>query len=237
MGLDLTLAGLLLIAGIRGWLKGFIIQAIRLGGLIAAVCVALPVRDQVKPYLVGQLPTMRPELLDRMLWWASAVVSYFIITGVASLIVAAARRPKFGISEANRSDQFAGLGLGVVKGFIAASFLLAGLEKYALPQIAKVSWADEQKKASQAWEWNDRYHPATRIWTAPPVQRFVKHIQKMGLMNPVETPEPEAESAKPVQTASRSPELSIPANSDLDPQLQEAVEAIHKQLGDLATPN
>jgi uncharacterized membrane protein required for colicin V production len=240
MGLDLTLGGLVLIAGIRGWLKGFVIQVIRLGGLISAVYVALPIRTQVKPYVVGQLPTMRPELLDRMLWWASAVVAYFVITGVASLIVAVARKPKYGIAEPNRGDQFAGFGLGTIKGLIAVSFLVAGLERYALPQIAKISWAEDQKKSSFAWDWNERYHPATRIWAAPPVQQFVNHVQKMGLMGPAEkTTEPEPD--KGVQTASRNaPSLSLPGGLDttgLDPEMARAVELIQKELESLAAPD
>src|SRR4051794_4161085 len=80
MGLDLALGGLVLLTAIRGWLKGFLVQAIRLTGLVSSVYLAAPVRDQVKPYLAGYLPTMRPEVLDRLMWWGSLVVSYFVLT-------------------------------------------------------------------------------------------------------------------------------------------------------------
>src|SRR5262249_32293416 len=156
---------------------------IRLAGLVAAVYVAAPVRDQVKPYLVDQLPTMRPELLDRMLWWASAVVGYFVIVGVAGLLVAVSRRQTFGLAEPDGGDQFAGFGLGMLKGLVIASFVVAGLQKYGVEQITKVEWAEAQKKESFAWMWHERYQPAAKIWSAPPVQNFVNHIQKMGLMN------------------------------------------------------
>lgn len=189
MGLDLALGGLVLITAVRGWLKGFLTQAIRLVGLVAAVYAALPVRDQTKGYVVEYLPTMRADLVDRLLWWVAAFVSYFVIVGVASLAVALSRRQTFGIAEPNRSDQFAGMGLGLIKGLIAASFLVAALQRYAQPQIARVAWAGEQIQTSVAWDWNEHYHPAARIWSAPPVQQFVRHIQRMGLMSPPGTPE------------------------------------------------
>jgi uncharacterized membrane protein required for colicin V production len=210
MGLDLVLGGLVLIAAIRGWLKGFMVQAIRLTGLVAAVYVAVPVRDQVKPYVIDYLPTIRPELVDRLLWWASAVASYLVIVGVASLAVAVSRRQTFGMPERSRADQFAGMGLGVMKGLIAAAFLVAAVQKYAQPQIEKVTWALEQTKESVCWDWNEKYHPAARIWSAPPVQKFVEHIQQMGLWSPSGKTGPEPEPEKPVQTASRTPELNLP---------------------------
>ena len=213
MGLDLALGGLVLITAIRGWLKGFLVQAIRLVGLVASVYAAVPVRDQVKPYVVEYLPTIRPELVDRLLWWAAAVVSYFVIVGVASLAVSVSRRQTFGLNEPNRGDQFAGLGLGLVKGLIVASFLVAALQKYAQPQIAQIAWAEEQTKASTAWDWNERYHPAAQIWSAPPVQRFVNQIQKMGLMSPAGA-RLEGEPEKPdANRQPRSPGSTVPADS------------------------
>ena len=214
MGLDLALGGLVLLAAIRGWLKGFLVQSIRLGGLVGSVYAAGPIRDQVKPYLAGQFPSMRPELLDRLLWWTSGVGAYFALVGVASLIVAVSRRQTFGMAEPNRGDQFAGFGLGVIKGLLLAAFVVAGLHRYAEPQIAQIAWAVEQKKESYAWQWNERYHPAARVWAAPPVQNFVHHIQKMGLMTTPglapARPDPSAETA--VQTASRAPKLTIPVD-------------------------
>lgn len=214
MGLDLALGGLVLVAAIRGWLKGFLVQAIRLGGLVASVYLAAPVRDQIKPYVAGQLPSMQPELLDRMLWWASGVGAYLVLVGVASVIVAVSRRQTFGIAEPNRSDQFAGFGLGVVKGLVVASFVVAGLQKYAEPQMAKVSWAEEQKKESWAWMWNRKYHPAARIWAAPPVQSFVNQIQSMGLKGLPGTGTAEPRVEKTVQTASRGPTLTLASGSN-----------------------
>ncbi len=211
MGLDLALGGLVLISAIRGWLKGFLVQAIRLVALVVAVYIAAPVRDEAKPYVVEYLPTIGPELVDRLLWWTSAVVSYFVIAGVASLAVAISRRQTFGIAEPRRADQHAGFGLGMIKGLIVASFLVSSIQKYAQPQIAKVAWAQDQIKNSVAWDWNERYHPADRIWRAPPVQQFVNHIQKMGLIAPSGKPaaEPQPEPEKAMQTASRTPSLTL----------------------------
>lgn len=237
MGLDLALGGLVLVTAIRGWLKGFLAQAIRLGGLVAAVYAAAPMRDQSKVYVVEYLPTMRPELIDRLLWWVAAVVSYFVIVGVASLAVSVSRRPTFGISEPNRSDQFAGLGLGLVKGLIVASFLVAALQKYATPQLAQISWVNEQIKASVAWDWNERYHPAARIWSAPPVQRFVSHIQRMGLLAPAGKPGAESDPAlettgrtvRPVSSLADTSALGASAMG-VDPGLIRSVESLKSQL-------
>jgi uncharacterized membrane protein required for colicin V production len=178
MGLDLALGGLVLLMAIRGWLRGFVLQAIRLAGLVASVYVAAPVRDQVKPFAVDYLPTIRPDPLDRLLWWASAVVSYFVIVGIASLIVAVSRRQPYGLAEPNRSDQFAGFGLGMIKGLLAAAFIVAGVHKHGESYLTKVDWAQQQTKESFAWDWNARYHPAARVWTSQPVQQFVTHVQR-----------------------------------------------------------
>lgn len=213
MGLDLALGALILFSALRGWLKGFLVQAIRLGGLIASVYAAGPVRDQIKPYAAGQLVAVKPEVLDRLLWWVSGVGSFFVIVGVASLIVAVSRRKTFGMDEGNRADQFAGFGFGAIKGVVVAAFVIAALQTYAEPQLAQFPWAAEQKKESYAWQWHQEYRPAKRIWQAPPVKHFVARIQKMGLIGlPAGLPEIEVEGEpkKPIQTASRTPRLSIP---------------------------
>jgi uncharacterized membrane protein required for colicin V production len=237
MGLDLALGGLVLISALRGWLRGFLLQAIRILGLVSSVYVAVPVRDQVKPYAVDYLPTMRPELVDRILWWSSAVVSYFVIVGVASLVLAVSRRQAYGPPEPNRNDQFAGLGLGVLKGLLVASFLVAGLERYGQPHLRQVAWADEQARTSMAWDWNQRYHPAARVWGAPPVQRFVAHVQKMGLRGPADN----GDASEAVQTASRTPKMALPSSPSPSPEADwdavETVESLRKALEAIDTGN
>jgi uncharacterized membrane protein required for colicin V production len=237
MGLDLALGVVVLFMAVRGWLKGFLVQMIRLVGLVAAVYVAEPVRDQVKPFVVQYLPSIRPDLVDRLLWWTSGIVSYFVLVGLASLAIAVSRRHTFGIDDPRRGDQFAGFALGMAKGLVVAAFLVACLQKFALPQIEKIHWADEQSKTSLAWKCNERYHPASRIWRSPPVQQLVAHVQKMGLMRPSGSTSVDAET--PVQTASRTPHLALPTLPDLqsqidtsgvDPELAEAVNSILKQL-------
>lgn len=212
MGMDLALGGIVLFMGVKGWLRGFTLQAIRLAGMVAAAYAAVPARDYFKPYAVAYLPTIRPDLIDRLLWWASAVLSYFLIVGVASLIVAFSRRQPHGLEEANRTDQFAGLGLGVMKGALVAAFLVAGLERYGTPYLAKASWAEDQIKESTAWAWNLKYRPASKAWNSPPVQEFIAHVKKMGLNTPSATSSvPKAEAEPPLQTASRSPALAVPS--------------------------
>ena len=233
MGLDLALGGLVLVSAFRGWLKGFLVQTIRLGGLVSAAYLAGPVRDQARPYVIDYLPSVRPELVDRLMWWGSAAASYFVIVGAASLLVAVSRRKTFGLDEANRGDQFAGFGLGVAKGLVAAAFIVASVQKYGQTQMARLPWVEDQTRESFAWDWNDRYHPAAQIWNAPPVKRFVGHVQKMGLLNP-QSPEATAEAAgDPLRTASRTPSLSLPSEiitEGLDHELTRTVKEIEAQL-------
>lgn len=244
MGLDLALGILVVMAGLRGWMKGFLAQVIRLVSVVVAVYLAVPVRDQVKPYALEYLPTVPREKTDQMLWWGAAVVTYLVLVAVASLGVAVSRRRTFGIEEPRRGDQFAGFGLGLIKGLVVAAFLVSSLERYAPLMFENFSWAKEQANESQAWAWNTKFHPGARIWAAPPVQSFVAHIKKNGWMGPAATTtEGEKEAApqeNPLQTASRIPQLMLPpglegldANfdtSDLDPELAAAVEQLKKEL-------
>jgi uncharacterized membrane protein required for colicin V production len=190
MGLDVALGVIILIAAVRGWLQGFVYQVIRIGGLIACVYLAVPVRDQVKPYVLLYLPAIQPDLIDRLLWWVSAGICYVVIVGVTTLLVKITRRPEIpGIPpQRNRNDQFAGFLLGIAKGALIGAFLVAALQKYALKQIETIPWAETQAKTSLAIQWDERYHPAARIWTSVPVRHYVNHIQRMGLQGPAEDP-------------------------------------------------
>jgi len=243
MGLDLGLGALVLFVAIRGWLRGFVVQATRLAGLVTAVFAAVPARDFAKPYAAQYLPTIRADLSDRLLWWVSAILCYLLFVGVANLIISVSRRNTFGIPEKKRGDQFAGFGFGVVKGLIVAAFLVSALQKHAQPSIARIDWADAQAKESVVWGWSEKYQPAAKIWESQPVQLFVAHVQKYGL-----TPPPKADTAtaragdseKPVQTASRAPKLSLPGThggppvaadrTELDPELVRAAEVLKRHL-------
>lgn len=147
MGLDIALGVLILIAAIRGWIQGFVYQAVRIAGLVACVYLADPVRDNAKPYVLPYLPTIQPELVDRLLWWVSAAVSYVVLVGLTTLVIKMTRRPEIpGLPQTGRHDQSAGFLFGAAKGALIAAFLTAGIQKYALKQIATIAWADEQVK-------------------------------------------------------------------------------------------
>src|SRR4051794_40272027 len=207
MGLDVALGVIILIAAIRGWLQGFVYQVIRIAGLIACVYLAVPVRDQVKPHVLPYLPSIQPALIDRLLWWVSAGICYVVIVGVSTLLLKITRRPEIpGIPpQRNRNDQFAGFLLGIGKGALIGAFLVSALQKYALKQIETIPWAEQQAKTSLAIQWDDRYHPAAKIWTSVPVRQFVSHIQRAGLQGPTESSTPDrgekAEDRPVVQTA------------------------------------
>src|SRR4051794_24539996 len=131
MGLDVALGVLVLLAAVRGWFRGFLLQAIRLGGLVSCVYLAEPVRELVRPFAREHLATISPDLLDKLLWWAAAVASYVVTTGVATWLVRAYRRHPYGEVAPHRGDQSAGALLGASKGLLAAAFLTAGIDGYA----------------------------------------------------------------------------------------------------------
>ena len=213
MGLDVALGVIVLIAAIRGWLQGFVYQVIRIAGLVACAYLATPVRDHAKPYVLPYLPTIQPDLVDRLLWWVSAAVSYVVLVGVTTLVIKMTRRPEIpGIPQSSRNDQFAGFLMGIAKGVLVAAFLTAGIQNYASSQIATIAWADEQVKSSMALRWNEQYRPAAKIWSSVPVQHFVNHIQRMGLQDPADAsakPDEKSGEHPVVQTASRAPEWDL----------------------------
>ena len=105
--------------------------------------------------------------------------------------------------------------------------MAAGVQKY-MPEIVKnVSWAGPQSNDSLALKWTEQYQPVPKIWAAPPVRRFVEHIQRNGLKG---SPKAEAEGIEPNQVAERAsvdslvrpPRLDLPSvvpdPTDLDPR-------------------
>src|SRR3954469_12020096 len=195
MGLDVALGIVILAAALRGWIKGFVSQAVRLVGFVACFYLADPVREQARPYVLAKLPKIDPALMDRILWWVAAVVSYVVLVGLITLTIQVMRTPPPpGLSRSKRNDQFAGLLLGVLKGGLVAAFMAAGVQKY-MPEIVKnVSWAGPQSDHSLALKWTEQYQPVPKIWAAPPVRRFVEHIQRNGLKG---SPKAEAEVIEP----------------------------------------
>jgi uncharacterized membrane protein required for colicin V production len=219
MWLDVILGGIILIAGFRGWNRGFVSQAVRIAGLVAGVYLAEPVRDYAKPHVLPYLPTIPPEFVDRLLWWVSAVVAYVVLVGVATLIIKMTRRPEIpGIAQSGRNDQFAGLMLGATKGLLVAAFAVAAIERYAMEHLKMVAWTQEQVKDSWSLKWSETYRPVPRIWSSRPVQHFVNYVDRMGLHKPGEpsnSPAGEADhpDGPPVRTASRpaGPEIASDA--------------------------
>lgn len=205
MGLDLALGLVVLFAAFRGWIQGFIHQAVRIAGLIACIYLADPVRQFAKPYILPHLSSIQPDLIDRILWWTAAAISYFVLVGIALSIAKMANRPEPpGAPKGGRNDQFAGFLLGGVKGLLIAVFLTAGIEKYALERLKTMPWAAEQTSGSYALKWNDQYHPAPRIWQSQPVQELVMRVRRMGLQGPDEadhSPGGDSHAAPSLRTA------------------------------------
>ena len=190
MGLDLALGVIILVAAFRGWFQGFILQAIRLVALVAAVYSAVRLRDYAKPYTASYLSTIQPDLVDRLLWWVCAVLAYLVLVGVGRLVVKMTRRPAIpGIPQSDRNDQFAGFFVGGVKGVVVAIFATAAIQNYGLEQAKSISWTRDQAAASWALKWNETYQPASKIWASRPVRHFVTYVQRMGVHRPGDSPD------------------------------------------------
>jgi hypothetical protein len=242
MGLDVALGLVVLSAAIRGWIKGFVSQAVRLIGLVACFYLANPVREQARPYVLARLPKIDPALMDRILWWVAAVVSYVVLVGLITLTIQIMRTPPPpGLTRSPRNDQFAGLFLGAGKGALVAAFLAAGYEKYAADIVKHLPWAGPQANGSHALEWTQKYQPVPKIWSAPPVRRLVEHIQRNGLRGRTRA-EAEADPAEPDQVAegtsvspsSRLPRLDLPSGdfdpADLAPEVAKELEDLKAEL-------
>lgn len=239
MGLDLTLGGLVLLMGIRGWGKGFVAQAIQLAGVISCVYLADPVRDLVKPHVIGHLPSIHPDIVDRLLWWTSAVGSYVVVAGLAKLATKMFKRKALGEPEPRYNDQFAGFMLGGAKGLVVSALLLAAFEKYAIDRLKDFPWVEAQAKASRTLRWSGQYQPVPKVWATTPVQNFVNHIQRMGLKSPTE----QEEGAEPVAAANQAPKLAIPPADPLgvdamalDSEIAKKLESVKDQLRRIKAP-
>jgi Colicin V production protein len=245
MGLDLALGAIILIAALRGWLKGFVSQAVRIVGFIACFYLADPARELVRPYILGKMPAIEVGLLDRILWWVAAVVSYIVLVGLTTLAIQLTRTPPSpGAPRSRRDDQFGGLLVGMAKGLLVAAFLAAAAEKYG-PEIARsIPWAEREATGSYALKWTAQYQPAPRIWAAQPVRNFVEHIQRNGMKGQIET-EAEKQVARQNsddgEAATRLPRLDLPSAEaplpdaapqalDLDPELVNEIEGYKSDL-------
>jgi uncharacterized membrane protein required for colicin V production len=237
MGFDLALGAIIALAAIRGWIQGFVSQTVRIGSLIACVYLADLVRERAKPYVLPYLSSIEPDMVDRLMWWVSAVLTYVVLVGFITLVVKMTRRPEVpGIPQSTRNDQYAGFLLGAAKGVLIAAFATAGIQKYASEQIKMVAWADDQVKASWALKWNDEFHPAARIWSSRPVRHFVSCVRRMGIQNPSArsgSPTSQETDAEPaVRTAHRDPTLSLPSPSpdagQLDAETDSEIKALLK---------
>ena len=231
MGLDVTLGVLVLLAGIRGWMRGFTLQAVRLCALVGSVYLADPIRDVAAPYAREQLPTVAPALLDRFLWWIASLAAFLVISGITTMLIKAARKRPYGEVEPKRGDQGSGFLLGGIKGLVVVVFLTAAVDRYAAKYLQDVDWAKEQIVASRSIEWTRQYHPAERIWNAPAVQQFVMHIRKHGLpvADPGEEREREVEKKASLDHSRRGRSLEIP-HPLTDAELDAELDALEKDV-------
>ncbi|MGO9600729.1 MAG: CvpA family protein [Isosphaeraceae bacterium] len=194
MGLDLALGVIVLFAAFRGWLKGFVSQAVRIVGFIACFYLADPLRDQARPFLLGKMPAINPSLMDRILWWIAAVVSYVLLVGLTTLIIQLSRNPppKDSTLSARREDQIGGLIIGLGKGLLVAAALATAAENYKATLIQNIPLIERQCRGSYTLAWTAIYRPIPRLLATVPVRNFVEHITRNGLNGRMQ-PEVEAE--------------------------------------------
>lgn len=226
MSLDIALGLVVLVASIRGWFKGFVVQAIHLTALVSSVFLASPLRDLGRPYAREYFPGVQPELLDRLLWWSGAVASYLILTGVAVSTLRLYRRRHYleGLDR-DRGDQGAGFVLGAAKGALVVIFLAAGIESHAPAYVQTQGWIARQVSQSWSVRMTQRHHPADQIWNSSPVQTVVQQVRREGLWG--ESPQ-----------ATQSVQTSDPSNSESSASVPAALPALPLALpGPTLDPN
>jgi uncharacterized membrane protein required for colicin V production len=209
MGLDIALGIIILVAAIRGWFKGFVLQAIHIAALVGCIYLADPLRDLSRPYAREYFPGVQPELLDRLLWWTGAVVSYLVTAGVAVSTVKLYRRRHYleGL-EPNRGDQGAGFLLGGAKGALIAIFLAAAIGRHVPTYIRSGGWIAQEIGRSWAIRLNNQYHPADQVWNSAPVQTLITRIKQRGLWS---DPPERVQTTETSQPAETTPEPPVPA--------------------------
>jgi uncharacterized membrane protein required for colicin V production len=225
MGLDIALGVVVLMAAVRGWLRGFLLQAIPLAALVGCVYAADPLRDLARGSAHEYFPGIRPELLDRLLWWSAAVLTFFISSGVVTAIVRLHRKRPAAEFETRYADQGGGFLLGAAKGVLVAAFLTAGMVTYVPTYVQSGGWIQRQLTTSRAVALNAQYRPAQQVWASPPVRTLVARVRSRGLWSDGDTPggEPGEKSerssvvdevapvvAEPVKAAMRTPSLRVP---------------------------
>ncbi len=214
MGLDLALGVIVLIGAIRGYFRGFVSQAVGLGALVGCVFLADPVRDTARPYARELFPSIAPDVLDRLVWWAATVACFVLISGTANWAIRLRRRRPSAFGEpddANRTDQGAGFLLGAAKGLIIASFVAAGVARYIPGRIPPGGAIEVQTQHSQAMQWTAQYHPAERIWNSPIVQAYIQQVKRRGIWQPDPTAgAPDASAAPLVKDGSGASNRSTP---------------------------
>jgi hypothetical protein len=230
MGLDIGLAVVILLAGVRGWFRGFAFQAVQLACLVGTLFLAAPVRDLARPYAREAFPSIDPPSLDKLLWWTAAVVGYVALTGAGYSLVRFHRKRAFADLEPRRGDQGAGFALGALKGAVVVAFVASSLAARSDAYLKSGGWSAQQVQTSRALALAVQHRPAEAIWQSRPVQALVTLVRREGLgetlsnptpPGPVPAPdahdlEPSAVQPPPIQTAQRP--LALPAPEPrLDP--------------------
>lgn len=254
MGLDVALGVIVLLWAIRGWFKGFVRQAIGLGALVGSFYLANPVRDLARPHLSAYLPSLRADVLDRLLWWTATVVCFVVITGLSSWVLRW-RKPRtpYTPAEPNRADQGAGFLLGAAKGAIVVSFLASAFLQYIPRDAEPGNLVENQRQTSRALALSQEYQPAQLLWNSYPIQALVGHIRRNGFWedpvdaiahaapaagSTVEAPhddssrsnEPRSAPDESVRTARRTPSLSVPTPRRLDPRSPTFLDEVDDEL-------
>ncbi len=192
MGLDIAFGVIVLLAALRGWFKGFFLQAIQLAALVGCVYLADPMRDLARPY-AREYITINFNVLDRLLWWTAAVLSYIVTSGVAISLLRLAQRRGSPDQDVRRGDQGLGFLLGAAKGVLVGLFLAWGITGHAPRYIEAGGWVGEQVKTSRTLKLSVSQRPAERLWKSTPVQEFVARVRDRGFRG-VDATDPNEES-------------------------------------------
>lgn len=133
MYFDIGFGVLLLVAGFRGYRRGFANQTIQIAALGAGILFADDIARSLLPKLNSQFPASIAEPLRLpLLYILSLLIIWLCISTIGAIYLAWYRNRVFGENIPSAGDRLFGLGLGLVKGCVGVAALV-----YAVNLIPK----------------------------------------------------------------------------------------------------
>jgi uncharacterized membrane protein required for colicin V production len=185
MGLDIALGLIALGMAVSGYRHGFWQQIMRLLCLVVGLYAAEPIAIRLEPFVVQHIKLEDPKLLQRGLWWFCWALMYTLgslLIGFSAKVSKWRKSPlQAELEPPGKFDPIMGFLFGLAKAVVAAAFISAATDRYAIPKIEHKEWAKKYVAASKALEYSRKYEPVPKILAAEPIKSMLTIIQERGL--------------------------------------------------------